>query len=153
MNALVRDKPIPKVSVCVITYNHELYIADCLQRIVDQQTDFRFEVLVSDDGSNDKTPEIITKFQRDYPDIIVPILHPENFWLPTKNYLCAHNAARGKYIGHFDGDDLMFTGKLQKQADFLDRHPDYAVVWHRMFKFKDEQMSRLEMDPINWTVR
>lgn len=143
MNTIVTNMSSIKVSVCVITYNHEAYIADCLKGIVEQHTDFQFEVIVSDDGSTDKTPEIIQEFHRKYPDIIVPILHGKNFGVPTKNYLCAHNAAQGKYIAHMDGDDLMFPGKLQKQTDFLDSNPDYSVVWHRTFKFTDAQLNEL----------
>lgn len=129
---------VPKVTVCVITYNQEDYIADCLQSIVDQVVDFTFEVVVSDDGSKDRTAAIIREYKEKYPDLIVPIFHKDNFGLPTKNFLCAHNEAKGKYIAHIDGDDLMLPGKLQSQVDFLDAHPDYSVVWHRVFSFSDK---------------
>ena len=63
MNAVEVDetlgKKTPKVSVCVITYNQEKYIAQCLQSIVDQETDFDFEIIVGDDCSTDGTREIV----------------------------------------------------------------------------------------------
>ena len=50
------------ISVVVMTYFHEAYIAQCLDSILAQETDLRYEILVGDDASQDKTPEII----RDY---------------------------------------------------------------------------------------
>ena len=51
-----------KVSVCVVTYNQEKFIEQCLQSIVDQEANFDFEVLVADDCSTDRTREIIKIF-------------------------------------------------------------------------------------------
>jgi glycosyltransferase involved in cell wall biosynthesis len=51
----MQKEKVPKVSVCVVTYNQEKYIRECLQSVVDQETDFDFEVLVADDYSKDKT--------------------------------------------------------------------------------------------------
>jgi glycosyltransferase involved in cell wall biosynthesis len=54
----------PKVSVCVVSYNQEKYIRQCLQSIVDQATDFDFEVIVGDDFSTDGTRVIIEEFEK-----------------------------------------------------------------------------------------
>ena len=120
-----------KVSVCVATYNHEKYIAECLQSLVDQKTNFRFEVIVGEDCSTDSTREIVREFAEKYPDIIVPIYHEENVG-GNKNYLATHDAAKGEYIAHMDGDDYALPGKLQAQADFLDDNASCNIVWHRM---------------------
>ena len=117
-----------KVSVCVVTYNQEKYIAQCLQSLVDQKTDFNFEVIISDDCSTDKTPEIIKEFHNKYPDIIKPILHEENMGA-FKNFIFVHEQAVGEYIAHIDGDDYALPKKLQKQADYLDANPDCNIVW------------------------
>lgn len=53
-----------KVSVCVVTYNQEKFIAECLQSLVEQITDFPFEIIVGEDCSTDKTREIVIEFQR-----------------------------------------------------------------------------------------
>ncbi len=121
----------PKVSVCVVCYNQEKYIAQCLQSIVDQKTDFPFEVLVSDDCSKDGSPGIVEDFARRYPEIIRPILNKTNLG-PFKNYALVHGKATGQYVAHMDGDDYALEGKLQAQVDFLDRHPEVNIVWHRM---------------------
>lgn len=117
-----------KVSVCVVTYNQERYIAECLQSLVDQETNFNFEVIVSDDCSTDRTPEIIKDFQRRYPDIIKPILHEKNIGA-LKNFIFVHEQAKGKYIAHVDGDDYALPGKLQIQADYLDHNAECNIVW------------------------
>lgn len=76
-------KMAPKVSVCVVTYNQEKYIHECLQSLVDQETDFEFEVIVGDDGSTDGTRAVVVDFARKYPKIVKPLLHEKNNG-PTK---------------------------------------------------------------------
>lgn len=119
-----------KVSVCVVSYNQERYIRECLQSIVDQICDFKFEVIVGDDASTDSTQEVIAEFAANYPDIIISIFHEKNVGF-TRNYTSVHTCARGKYVAHIDGDDLMCAGKLQKQADYLDENEECSLVWHQ----------------------
>ncbi|WP_417315527.1 glycosyltransferase family 2 protein [Cycloclasticus pugetii] len=122
-----------KVSVCVVTYNQEKYIAECLQSLVDQEVDFPFEVIVSDDCSKDGTRSIVAGFAERYPDVIKPFLHEKNMG-PYENYWFAHRQASGEYIAHMDGDDYALPGKLQSQADFLDGRPECNIVWHPVIK-------------------
>ena len=117
-----------KVSVCVVTYNQEKYIAECLQSIVDQVVDFNIEIIVADDGSTDKTSQIIGDFSTRYSELIVPILHNENIGV-EKNYRSAHDLARGEYVAHCDGDDVWLPGKLAYQIDLLDRNPQASQCW------------------------
>lgn len=125
-----------KLSVCVVCYNQEEYIAKCLQSLVDQETDFDFEIIVSDDCSTDNTREIIKEFVKAYPKIIRVILHKNNMG-PYQNYLFAHKEAIGRYIAHMDGDDYSLPGKLQNQVSFLDDNPDCNIVWHPMIKLSE----------------
>lgn len=128
----------PKVSVCVITYNHGYWLKECLQSIVVQVTDFPFEVIVGDDCSTDGiTREILREFAEKYPNLIVPLFRDTNMGGGgTQNYLDVMRRARGKYIANFDGDDRMLPGKLQKQTDFLDKHPDCTMVTHDLRTFE-----------------
>ena len=126
----------PKVSVCVITFNQERYIGQCLQSILDQETDFDFEVIVGDDLSTDSTREIVLDFAGRYPDKVIPLLYPQKVG-GTQNFVAVHNRAIGTYVAHIDGDDIALPGKLQLQADYLDAHNDCSVVWHRMNLFND----------------
>jgi glycosyltransferase involved in cell wall biosynthesis len=129
---MVLPEKTPKVSVCVITYNHEKYIRQCLQSIVDQETDFDFEVIVGDDCSTDGTRDIVREFAERYPGIVKPIYQEKNIGGGVHNFLTVHKAARGEFIAHVDGDDYCLPGKLQAQADLLDSDPGCNIVFHRM---------------------
>ena len=61
------------VSICCITYNQEAYIRDALEGFVKQKTNFRYEVLIHDDASTDRTAEIIREYEEKYPDLIVRV--------------------------------------------------------------------------------
>jgi len=120
----------PKVSVCVITYNQEAVIGECLQSIVEQQTDFEFEIIVGEDCSTDGTRAVVEAFATRYPRLVQPIYQSRNVDGGSHNYRSVHLAAQGCYVAHIDGDDLMLPGKLQAQADLLDARPDIAYCAH-----------------------
>lgn len=126
----------PKVSVCVITYNQERYIRECLQSLVTQQTNFSFEVVVGDDCSTDGTPAIVREFVARYPTVVRAIFQATNTG-GSRNNLEVHDAARGEYVAHVDGDDYALPGKLQAQADALDRDQCCNAVWHSVDFFDD----------------
>lgn len=129
----------PKVSVCVVTYNHEKFLRQCLQSIVDQKTDFEFEVVVGEDCSTDNTRAIVKEFAEKYPTLVKPLLHVKNVG-PTKNYVLTHAAAQGDYIASIDGDDCILPGKLQLQADCLDAHEDVSFAVHAVNILGTEQI-------------
>jgi glycosyltransferase involved in cell wall biosynthesis len=126
-----------KVSVCVITYNHGELLRECLQSIVEQKTDFNYEIIVGDDCSTDGiTRTILKEFADSYPKKIVPLLHSKNQGgRGTQNWLNVMRQAKGEYLAHIDGDDRMLPLKLQKQAHFLDIHQDCSVVAHDLRTF------------------
>lgn len=126
---MLNKKPV--VSVCVVTYNQERYIEQCLQSLVDQEVDFDFEIIVADDCSKDRTREIIERFAKNYPALIRPFFHAQNLG-PYKNGEFVHEQAKGDYIAHMDGDDYALPGKLQVQKDFLDSRVDCNIVFHRV---------------------
>ncbi len=132
----VSTSTTPKVSVCVITYNHARYLSSCLQSIVDQEVDFSFEIIVGEDCSTDGTQAILQEFRERYPDLIRPIYQTVNTG-GGQNFADVHAAARGTYIAHIDGDDYALPGKLQKQVDYLDANPWCNVVWHLMARQSD----------------
>lgn len=121
------QEKIPKVSVCVVAYNHEKYIGQCLQSILDQNTDFDFEIIVGDDYSTDSTRTIIKDFFVKYPKIIKPLFHNTNLG-PTKNYFLVHAEASGDYIAHCDGDDYWLPNKLAFQVGILHKRPELFFV-------------------------
>ena len=122
------------VTVRCRTYNHENYIRDCLEGFVMQKTKFRFEVLVHDDASTDKTASIVKEYAEKYPNIIVPILEKENQYSKHDGTIerIFLSMSHGKYIAACEGDDCWTDPlKLQKQVDFLEAHPDYTMVCNR----------------------
>ena len=128
------DKPV--VSICCITYNHEPYIEDALKGFLIQETDFPFEILIHDDASTDGTQKIIAQYQDQYPNVIKAILQTENQYSknirPTTDIL--YPKAKGKYIALCEGDDYWTDkDKIQKQAQYLDAHPEIFISGHDAF--------------------
>lgn len=132
------DKPL--LSVIFITYNHEKYVEKALRSVLNQKTDFEFEVVIGEDCSKDNTREIIAKVLRDYPDANVRLNFAEkNSGRPTKNVYNTTMMCEGEYLAYLEGDDYWSDEyKLQKQVDFLKAHPEYIGVTHAM-KMIDEE--------------
>ncbi len=123
---------MPKVSVCLVTYNQERYLRQLVRELMNQRTNFPFEVIVGDDGSIDGSDATLLELALEFPERLKLLIHPVNIGA-TRNYLAVHRMARGSYVAHIDGDDLVLPGKLQAQADILDANPGCTAVWHRMF--------------------
>lgn len=120
-----------EVSVCIVAYNHEAYLAQCLESLLNQNTAFKFEIIVGEDCSSDCTREILKDYVRLYPDIIVPIYHEKNVGA-VENIKSVYRKAKGKYIYHLDGDDLALGNKLQRQFDILEQNKDCELCSHNM---------------------
>lgn len=119
----------PLVSVCVLVYNFEQYISECLDSILKQETNFDFEVVIGEDCSPDNSREICKQYQQRYPKKVRLIQNEHNMGL-MRNYENVLNAANGKYIAFCAGDDYWCESKkLQKQVDFLETNDDYGVVF------------------------
>lgn len=129
-----------KVSVCVPAYNHEKYIGEMLDGALMQKTNFSFEIVIGDDASTDRTQDIIRSYMDRYPGKIRAFLHAENQgpfepreFAGRNNVLGLLKACRGEYVAMCEGDDYWTDPlKLQKQVDFLDAHPDYAICHHNV---------------------
>lgn len=118
------------VSVIVVTYNHELYIREALQSIVDQKVNFKYEVIVANDASTDGTLKIIHEFEKNYPEIFVVQNNEKNLGI-LNNVIKLTSLVRGEYFAILDGDDYWsYEYKLQKQIDFLEKNPEYNGAFH-----------------------
>jgi hypothetical protein len=115
---------IPTVSVVMSVFNGERFLAEAVDSILDQS--FRdFEFIVIDDGSTDRTAEILSSYEKKDPRM--QIFHQENRGLAESlNVGCA--LARGKYIARMDADDIAMKARLLQQVCFLEGHPEVAVV-------------------------
>lgn len=145
---------VPLVSISCITYNHEPYIKDCLDGFLMQQCNFDYEILIHDDASTDGTANIIREYEAKYPDIIKPIYQSENQYSRGVSITSTFNLSRakGKYIALCEGDDYWTDPlKLQKQADILERHPEYSLVSGGYSEFYEHSGERKDIlhDPDN----
>jgi glycosyltransferase involved in cell wall biosynthesis len=141
----------PLVSICCLTYNHEAYIRQCLEGFVMQKTNFQFEVLIHDDASTDSTADIILEYVSKYPNIIKPIYQTENQYLKGINVSAEYQylRAKGKYIALCEGDDYWTDPyKLQKQVDFLEANPNYAMVHTRYLIYVEKTKSFEQVAPV-----
>jgi Glycosyltransferases involved in cell wall biogenesis len=122
----------PLVTIRCITYNHEPYIRQCLEGFVMQKTNFKFEAVVHDDASTDKTADIVREYAERYPDIIKPIYEIENQYSKRNTVISdkINALTKGKYIALCEGDDYWIDPlKLQKQVDFLEANPEYGMCY------------------------
>jgi glycosyltransferase involved in cell wall biosynthesis len=119
----------PLVSVKMITYNHAPFISKAIDGVLKQKVDFPIELVIGEDCSTDGTREIVFEYQKKYPAIIRVISSDKNVGMKQNGYRTAR-ACRGKYIAFCEGDDYWHhPGKLQKQADYLEGHPECGLVY------------------------
>lgn len=121
-----------KVSIVMLAYNHEKFIEQAIESILEQDVDFKYELLIGEDCSTDRTREIVEKYQRNYPDMIKVVRHNKNIGM-QKNVNILLRKCEGAYIAYLEGDDYWICPKkLKFQADFLDAHPEYIGVTHNV---------------------
>ena len=131
-----------KVSVFMITYNHEKYIAEALDSILMQETDFDFDIVIGEDCSTDATRRIVLEYSRKYPDKIKLLLHNVNVGF-ISNMMYVLEACTGKYVAMCEGDDYWtYPFKLQKQVDFLEANNEYMLATHGYRIVKDGNVIR-----------
>lgn len=120
------------VTVICVTYNHEKYLRGCLESIVNQKTNFKFQVFIGEDCSTDSTREIVKEFEEKYPDIIVPFYRENNIG-SIRNFGDLCERVDTKYVAFCDGDDYWIDyNKLQKQVDLLEANPELKGVCARL---------------------
>lgn len=118
------------ISVILPAYNAELYIKEAIDSVL-AQTFTNFELIILNDGSTDKTEEIILSYQDSR---IVYVKNEQNLGLiGTLNKGMA--LAKGKYIARMDADDICLPERFAKQVNFLEEHPDYIICGTAAYRF------------------
>jgi glycosyltransferase involved in cell wall biosynthesis len=118
----------PDVSVCIVTCNQRDFIETCIRSITTQEVQARLHVLVGDDASDDGTSEIITRLAGEFPGLIQHLRREARLGaMANMRDLMAR--ADGEFVARTDGDDYWLPGKLQRQLDYLQAHPDCAAVY------------------------
>ncbi|MDO7172724.1 glycosyltransferase [Mariniflexile sp. AS56] len=123
------------VSIFLLTYNQEHFIAQTIESILMQKTNFNFQIVIGEDCSTDSTRAICETYANKHSNKIklLPALE-KNIGL-IANYMRTIKACDGKYIAICDGDDYWIDeDKLQKQVDFLEENSDYSIVYSKLQK-------------------
>ncbi|HVW99045.1 MAG TPA: glycosyltransferase, partial [Candidatus Babeliaceae bacterium] len=129
-----------KVSVVMITYGHEKYIAQAVNGVLMQECDFPVELIIANDCSPDNTDLIIKDFIENHSKggTINYIKHEKNVGM-ISNLISAIEQTTGDYIALCEGDDYWTDPmKLQKQVNFLEANPDYAMCIHNVMNLKED---------------
>ena len=134
------------VSVVMITYGHEDYIAEAIEGVLMQQTDFQIELIIANDCSPDDTNKIIETFISNHPKsyLIKYIKHTSNIGMHA-NFFFAINECKGEYIAFCEGDDYWTDiDKLQSQYNIFQKDNDVGVVHtnYDVFYQKNSKLSK-----------
>ena len=109
----------PTVSVAMIAYNREPFIAQAIESVLMQETAFVVELVIGEDCSTDGTRRIVQAYARKYPNVIRALLPEKNLGI-SRNYEAVWQACRGKYIAWLDGDDYWRSPQKIAKAGGLD---------------------------------
>lgn len=130
----------PLVSVVVVTYNHRQYIEKCLDSILNQKTNFEFEVVLGEDNSSDGTREICIEYARKYSNIRLRlqdrsnVIYIYNTATGRFNFLDCLSNTCGRYVAFCEGDDYWDSeNKLQAQFDLLEGNSEFSGSYHNTY--------------------
>jgi glycosyltransferase involved in cell wall biosynthesis len=121
----------PAASVLMITYNQEGYIRDAIDSVLCQRTDFKYELVIGDDCSTDRTAAIIAEYRDKHPDVIRIIEREKNLG-PQRNFVQTLRSCRGRFVALLEGDDYWTSDdKLNRQVELLRSRPECAICFSR----------------------
>ncbi len=134
----------PLLSVVMISYGHEKYIKQAIEGVLNQKTNFKFELIIANDASPDKSAEIIHGLISENNNQNCSIVfknHTKNLGV-IPNFLDAINSTKGRYIAFCEGDDYWtYPNKLQKQVDFLESNTTYSFTLHHRERLQNGVLS------------
>ncbi|WAK00568.1 glycosyltransferase [Methylobacter sp. YRD-M1] len=132
----------PIVSVHMITYNHGPYLAEAIEGVIAQKTDFPIELVIGEDCSTDNTREIALDYQRRYPHLIRVIYPDQNVGM-HRNFRQVNDACRGEFIAYCEGDDYWVDpDKLREQAAVLTRLKNIDITFHSCYIKSEKQQTK-----------
>lgn len=121
-----------KISACIVTYNQQNFIRECLQGVVNQKLSYDFEIIIGQDNSTDETHKICLEYSILYPNLIKYFPRDKNLGM-IGNWTKTLEQCTGNYIAMCEGDDYWTDPyKLQKQVDFLEANPEYILSFHKV---------------------
>ncbi|WP_409261276.1 glycosyltransferase [Pseudomonas putida] len=140
------NRKAPSVTTMITTYNHEKHIAQAICSVLNQVGDFHHSIIISDDGSTDRTRKIISHYAEKYPDRIIDLSSDTNVGV-SANMLRCFKANKSKYLAICEGDDFWTDPhKLSKQIAFLESNKKHSMVFSQIL-IKNENKDRFETLP------
>ncbi|PSF35526.1 glycosyl transferase family 2 [Aphanothece hegewaldii CCALA 016] len=139
---------MPKVSICIPTYNRSHYLRYSIFSVLNQ-TYTDFELIICDDGSTDNTAEVVNSYNEPR---INYIRHPQNIGR-SRNMRSGFDAATGDYFIKFDDDDGLTPEFLEKTVNILDNHPqiDFVCTNHWIINKNSEKVeSATQENSLKW---
>ena len=136
----VKKRKLPiTVSVSMVVYNHGKFLRKALDSILMQEVNFRYQIVVGEDASNDDSKKILLEYAKRYPGYFLLLLHEKNVGI-QENVRSKLPYLTGEFIAPLEGDDYWTDcHKLQKQVDFLRDHPDFSAVSHQAIVVDEEE--------------
>jgi len=119
---LMKSEYAPKVTVLMSVYNGEKYLREAIDSILNQ-TFKKFEFLIINDGSTDKTAEILQSYQ----DLRIRVINNEKNIGLTKSLNKGLKLAKGEYVARMDADDISMPNRLDTQYAYMKSNPDLAI--------------------------
>lgn len=120
---------VPVVSICTAAYNHERYIGRAIESVLAQKVDFRIEMVIGEDNSDDNTRAICERYAAEFPGIVRLLPPGENLGM-SRNGIRILSQCHGKYVAILDGDDYWADPfKLRDQVQFLELNADYGMIY------------------------
>src|SRR5436190_19138080 len=117
----------PLVSVIIPSYNHEKFVKECIESVLNQ-TFQDFEIIITDDSSTDRTVEIIKSFKDPRIKLFV---HSQNRGACVATNNCIRHS-KGRYIAMLSSDDAWYPEKLTIQVRYMEDHPNIAAVFGKV---------------------
>lgn len=134
-----------KVAVVCHTYNHEKYISKAIESFLSQITTFDIQIIIHDDASTDRTPNIVMDFKHKFPDIIFPVFQSENqFSKRAVGYIEVFKSIKSlidsQYVAFCEGDDYWTDeNKLTKQINIIENNTSYSAISHPALLFDENR--------------
>ncbi|NBH72624.1 glycosyltransferase [Clostridiaceae bacterium] len=143
------------ISVIVLTYNHEKYLAKCLEGIYSQKTSFAYEVLIHDDASTDHTQEIILDFaEKNRNKIKTKTVFQKTNQFSEGDYHMdeyLYPLVEGEYVAYCEGDDYWCDqNKLEKQYKEIKKRKDCTICAHKVRCINNDEKFLFFLNPKNW---
>ena len=122
------------ISVIMPAYNSEMYISEAIESVINQSYK-NFELIIVDDGSTDRTPEIIDKYAKT--DLRIKVFHRENAGVSSARNFALQNIC-GEYVTFIDSDDIYYTDRLKIMLEIFEQHPKCDAIFADFKEFKGD---------------